>query len=193
MDILICGVGGQGTVLASRLLARIAMEKGLMARTAETIGMAQRGGSVVSHVRTGEEIFSPLIPMGGADVILALEPAEASRCYPYLRQGGAMLINLTPIQPITASLAGQPYNADVMIRSLQKTHAKVRTLDGDAICRACGSPKVLNTAMLAAAVKLGLLDCTADELKAAILHGTKEKFHALNLRTIDYVLEEAAL
>jgi len=193
MDILICGVGGQGTVLASRLLAWIAMEKGQKARTAETIGMAQRGGSVVSHVRTGTEIFSPLIPKGGADAVLALEPAEAVRCYPYLKQGGAMLINQTPIQPITASLAGKPYNAGSMLKALQTTHAAVHAIDGEAICRACGSPRVLNTAMLSAAVRLGLLDSTADDLRAAILHGTKEKFHALNLRTIAYVLEEATL
>ncbi|HPF87688.1 MAG TPA: indolepyruvate oxidoreductase subunit beta [Candidatus Limiplasma sp.] len=193
MDILICGVGGQGTVLASRLLAWIAMEKGLTARTAETIGMAQRGGSVVSHVRTGHVIFSPMIPIGGADVILALEPAEAVRCYPYLKQGGAMLINTTPIQPITASLAGKPYDAQAMIDSLTATHADVHLLDGPAVCAACGSPKALNTAMLATAVKLGLLDVTLEELRAAIISRTREKFHALNLRAIDYVTEEATL
>ena len=69
-NVLLCGVGGQGTVLASRLIALAAMEKGMEARGAETIGMAQRGGSVVSHVRIGEEIYSPLIPHGGADVRL---------------------------------------------------------------------------------------------------------------------------
>ena len=67
---LLCGVGGQGTVLASRIIASAAMEKGLFARTAETIGMAQRGGSVVSHVRVGESVPSPLIPLGKADLIL---------------------------------------------------------------------------------------------------------------------------
>ena len=80
MNCLLCGVGGQGTVLASRLIAYAAMQKGLEVRTAETIGMAQRGGCVVSHVRTGDEIFSSLIPLGSADVIIAFEPAEAVRC-----------------------------------------------------------------------------------------------------------------
>ena len=75
---LLCGVGGQGTVLASRIIAAAAMAKGLHARTAETIGMAQRGGSVVSHVRIGEEIASSTIPLGAADVIIGFEPGEAA-------------------------------------------------------------------------------------------------------------------
>ena len=84
---LLCGVGGQGVVLASRLIAFAAMEKGNFVRTTETIGMAQRGGSVVSHVRMGEQVHSPLIPEGEADVILAFEPGEAVRCLPYLKKG----------------------------------------------------------------------------------------------------------
>ena len=193
MNILICGVGGQGTVLASRLLARIAMEKGLHARTAETIGMAQRGGSVVSHVRTGREIFSPMIPKGSADVILALAPAEAMRSFSYLQPGGAMVVNTTPIQPVTATLNGKPYDADVLLTSLQNTGAAVHLIDGRAVCDKCGSQKVLNTVMLTAAAKLGLLDITVDELRAAVLSGTKETFHALNLHAIDCVLKEVSL
>ena len=75
-NVLLCGVGGQGTVLASRLIALAAMEKGMDARGAETIGMAQRGGSVVSHVRIGQDIYSPMIPHRGADVLICFEPAE---------------------------------------------------------------------------------------------------------------------
>lgn len=88
-NVLLCGVGGQGTVLASRLIALAAMEKGMEARGAETIGMAQRGGSVVSHVRIGENIYSPMIPHRGADVLICFEPAEAVRCLPYLKQTAA--------------------------------------------------------------------------------------------------------
>ena len=85
---LLCGVGGQGVVLASKLIAFAAMRQGKSVRTAETIGMAQRGGSVVSHVRIGEEIYSPQIPLKSADLILAFEPAEAVRSLPYLKAGG---------------------------------------------------------------------------------------------------------
>ena len=94
-NVLLCGVGGQGTVLASRLIALAAMEKGMEARGAETIGMAQRGGSVVSHVRIGGEIYSPMIPHKGADVMIGFEPAEAVRCLPYLKKGGCVAVSYT--------------------------------------------------------------------------------------------------
>ena len=85
LNILLTGVGGQGTVLAAKVLAQAALEKGWQVRTAETIGMAQRGGSVVSHVRYGSQIETPLIPEHSADVMIAFEPAEAVRCLRYLR------------------------------------------------------------------------------------------------------------
>ena len=93
INCMLAGVGGQGTVLASKLIAQSAMNQGLNARTAETIGMAQRGGCVVSHVRVGEEIHSPMIPFGEADVILGFEPAEAVRCLPYLKKDGAVVVS----------------------------------------------------------------------------------------------------
>ena len=82
MNCILAGVGGQGTVLASKLIARTALNNSMHVRTAETIGMAQRGGCVVSHVRTGKIIHSPLIPLGQADLIIGFEPAEAVRCLP---------------------------------------------------------------------------------------------------------------
>ena len=85
-NILICGIGGQGTVLASKLIASSAMAQGRSVHSAETIGMAQRGGSVTSHVRIGDDVFSPLIPEGKADLILAFEPAEAVRNLKYLKK-----------------------------------------------------------------------------------------------------------
>ena len=90
---LLCGVGGQGVVLASKLIAYAAMEKGMEVRTSETIGMSQRGGSVVSHVRMGQEIYSPMIPRHSADVILAFEPAEAVRSLSYLKKGGVVVVD----------------------------------------------------------------------------------------------------
>ena len=93
MDCLLAGVGGQGTVLASRLIAQTAMEAlGLAAHTSETIGMAQRGGSVTSQVRIGEGACAPAIPLGGAEFILGFEPAEALRNFPYLKEGGTVLV-----------------------------------------------------------------------------------------------------
>ena len=96
-DILIAGVGGQGVVLASRMLALAAMKAGFHVSTAETIGMSQREGSVSSHVRIGDEISGSLIPVGQADLLLGLEPAETVRNLPFLREGGKVLVNTHPI------------------------------------------------------------------------------------------------
>lgn len=186
INCLLCGVGGQGTVLASKLLAFAAMNKGLNVRTAETIGMAQRGGCVVSHVRASEKVNSPMIPLGEADVIIAFEPAEAVRCLPYLKNGGTVVVNRKPVRPVTSSLKGSSYNGSEMIEYLK---SKVTTVDLDAedICRKCGSAKVLNVALLAAAVKSGCIGITVDELKNAIKERLPEKFHELNLAAIDLV------
>lgn len=177
---LLCGVGGQGVVLASRLIAYAAMEQGDFVRTTETIGMAQRGGSVVSHVRAGEEVHSPLIPAGGADVILAFEPGEAVRCLPYLKEGGLVITNSRIVKPVTASLGGSSYNGDEMLDYLEKKAGRVIVVDGDEICRMAGSPKVLNTALLGAAAKSGALGISMDEMLEAVRKNVKEKYIALN-------------
>lgn len=184
---LLCGVGGQGTVLAAKLIAFAAMAKGSSVRTAETIGMAQRGGCVVSHVRTGENIASPLIPKGGADVIIAFEPAEAVRCLSYLKKGGTVIVNKKAVKPVTASLGGSSYNGAEMIEYLEKNVQNLVVIDGDKICEMCGSAKVLNITLLAAAAKSGGLGIEIDDLKNAIIKMVPAKFHALNLKAIELV------
>jgi indolepyruvate ferredoxin oxidoreductase beta subunit len=113
-NILITGVGGQGTVLAAKILAQAAQAKGWSVREAETIGMAQRGGFVTSHVRmgdAGEEVYSPLLAKCSADLVIAFEPAEAARALPYLAPGGLLVTASSPIQPVAAD----PYDpADVL-------------------------------------------------------------------------------
>lgn len=182
MNILLCGVGGQGTVLASKILAQCAINRGLGARTAETIGMAQRGGCVVSHVRIGEA-FSPLIPEHTADLILAFEPAEAVRCLRYLKPGGAVVVNQRAIKPVTDSLSGS-YSGSDMLDYLRANVERLTVCDGDAVCAACGSPKVLNLALLGAAANRGILGFTAEELCRVIDEKIPERFRALNKRAI---------
>ena len=126
---LLCGVGGQGVVLASKLIAYAAMDKGMDVRTSETIGMAQRGGSVVSHVRMGRDIHSPMIPKGCADVIMAFEPAEAVRCLPYLKEGGVAVVNRKAVQPVTATLGGGGYDGEEMIAYLERYVSQLYVLD----------------------------------------------------------------
>ena len=114
LEVLLTGVGGQGTVLAAKVLAQAALRKGWQVRTAETIGMAQRGGSVVSHVRMGtqgEAVHGPLVAKGSADAIIAFEPAEAVRVLPYLAPDGRVVTACTAIQPVSAALSKHPYRA----------------------------------------------------------------------------------
>lgn len=186
-NILLCGVGGQGTVLASKLIAYAAMEKGLQVRTAETIGMAQRGGSVVSHVRIGEEIHSPMLAKGSADIIIAFEPAEAVRCITYLKKGGMVIVNQKAVRPVTSSLKGTYADGMEMIQYLQEQAGAVIVLDGEEICEACGASKVLNIVLLAAAAKSGTLGITTEELKSAIQQRIPQRFHALNMKAVDMV------
>lgn len=181
---LLCGVGGQGVVLASRLIAFAAMEKGCFVRTTETIGMAQRGGSVVSHVRIGEEVHSPLIPEGAADVILAFEPGEAVRALPYLKEGGTVIADRKIVKPVTASLGGNDYRAEDMISWLEKKAGKLLVIDGDELCRKAGSAKVLNVVLLGAASQAGVLGITPDEMLDAVRKNVKEKYIELNERAL---------
>lgn len=182
IDILLAGVGGQGTVLASKLLARCAIARGEKAHTAETIGMAQRGGCVVSHVRVGEA-SSPLIPKGLADAIIAFEPAEAVRALPYLKKGGAVIVNAQAVKPVTDTLSASGYEAAQMIDYLKKIPARVVFVDGGKIVRECGSPKVVNMALLGAAAETGAIGTTFAEIEKAAA-SLAPRFREANLKAI---------
>ena len=155
-DILICGVGGQGTVLASRVIAAAAMEEGCPVHSAETIGMAQRGGSVTSHVRIGENAFSPLIPFGSADMMLAFEPAEAVRNLRYLRKDGLAVVSTSPVRPVTESLKSTGYDGKEMADFLRRK-CECLFVSGEEACRPFGSVKFLNIILLGLAVGSGRL------------------------------------
>ena len=186
LDCLLAGVGGQGTVLASRLIAQAAMDKGLFTRTAETIGMAQRGGCVVSHVRVGERARngSPLIPLGRAEVILGFEPGEAVRALPYLKEGGTVVAAAKAILPITASLGGTAYDGGAMVEYLRGLPVKLILVDGEAVCRACGSSKVLNVALLGAAAASGALGLTLEEMEATVAARVPERYLEMNRKAL---------
>ena len=183
-NIIICGVGGQGTVLAAKVLSLAAISKGERVLSAETIGMAQRGGSVVSHVRIGEDVYSPLVPQGQADVLIAFEAAEAVRNIAYLKEGGSVIVNKKVVQPVTASLSGKAFDEKEMISYLEKVAGNVIAVDTDQACQDLGSSKVVNMVLLGAAGKTGLI--SKDELKAALKLLVKPEFYELNVRAIDY-------
>lgn len=184
-NILICGVGGQGTVLAAKVLSQAAITCGQRVLSAETIGMAQRGGSVVSHVRIGEDVYSPLISKGQADIIISFEAAEAVRNAEYLKKGGTVIVNKKVVQPTTASLTGKTFSEEVMIEYLGKIADQVIAVDTEVACKELGSSKVVNMVLLGAACKSGIIE--KDDLKSAIKMLVKPDFYDLNLRAVDWV------
>lgn len=185
-NIILCGVGGQGTVLASKLIAAAAMNKKLPVMSAETIGMAQRGGSVFSHVRIGKGIYSPMIAHREADVILGFEPGETVRMLPFLKNEGTVITSSRIISPVTDTLAGSLYNADEMTDYLKKHVENLLIIDTKKACREIGSPKALNTLLLGAAAQSGALGLSTEDLKEAVRRRLPEKFHALNFKALEY-------
>ena len=181
---LLCGVGGQGTVLASRIIAAAAMAKGLHAKTAETIGMAQRGGSVVSHVRIGEEIASPMVPFGMADVIIGFEPGEAAANIKYLREDGVLILSSRQVKPVTASLGKSDYDGDECLDWLRSKGGKCVVIDPDKIIEACGSPKVLNVAMTGALAASGAMGLTIEDIEQALRLRMKPALLEMNRKAL---------
>lgn len=178
-DILLCGVGGQGTVLASKLIAAAAMREGHTVHSAETIGMAQRGGSVISHIRIGDDIGSPLIPFGSAEMILAFEPAEAVRNLHYLKPDGIVIVNRTPVKPTTESLHETGYDGVKEITYL-KTKCNCVVIDGEALCAPFGSARYLNMIELGAVSATGMLGISEETLLAELEAQVKPQFVETN-------------
>ncbi len=185
-SVLLCGVGGQGTILASKLIAAAAMNKGLPVLTAETIGMAQRGGSVVSHLRMGEGNYSPLIGKGKADIIIAFEPAEAVRMLPFLKEGGSVVVSSRPVIPVTAALGASTYNGQEMITYLKSKISHLTVVDSDKAFRELHSSKVLNMVLLGAALRTGELNLTEDDIITAMKQKLPEKLHELNIKALHH-------
>ena len=186
-NVILAGVGGQGAVLASKLLARAAMGRGLPVKTAETIGMAQRGGSVFSHVRLGEGAASPLIGRGRADAIVAFEPAEAVRQLPFLRQGGMVVTSDAPVVPVSAATGGPAYDLPAIMSYLRDRvgEKSLVVVDSAAAEAELGTARVLNVVLLGAAARAGALGpVTADDLEAAVRATVSPRFLDLDLRAI---------
>ena len=185
-NIILTGVGGQGTVLASKLIAAAAMKKGMQVMSAETIGMAQRGGSVFSHLRIGEAIASPMIAKGEADLILGFEPAETVRMLPYLKEGGQVVTAIRPVMPVTAALAGGNYSGAEMLEYLSSKAENLLTVDTDAAIQELGNPKVVNVVLLGATVRSGTLGLTIEDLQEVIRERLPEKLHEINFKALSY-------
>ena len=150
--LLVTGVGGQGIILASDIIGEAAMAGGYDVKKTDTIGMAQRGGSVLSHVRLAEKVRSPLIKEGEADLLLAFEKLEAARWANHLRPAAAAIINQYAQPPLAVNLGDEQYPTDAEITALlQKRTAKVYFVDGTAHARQIGDVRTLNMFMLGCA------------------------------------------
>jgi indolepyruvate ferredoxin oxidoreductase beta subunit len=180
VNCLIVGVGGQGTVLSARVLGAAAMSAGLDVRGSETIGMAQRGGSVTSHVRMGKDIASPLIPSGRADVILAFEPGEALRTIDFLKKDGTFVVCDRPVVP---SVKGD-YDGAAAAAWL-KAHTSACLVSGEDIIKNCGA-RSINVALIGAAAACGAFPFGFDEIEAALAERLNAKFLEINIAALHY-------
>ena len=150
-NIMIVGVGGQGTLLTSRIIGKTALEAGFDVKISEVHGMAQRGGSVVTFVRFGEKVYEPVVEEGQADVIIAFERLEAMRYSHFLKKDGVLVVNDCRIDPMTVVIGAKTYPEGI-IESLKKDHT-VLSIDGMEIAKALGNSKVLNSVVLGFAAK----------------------------------------
>ena len=149
MDIVLCGVGGQGVLLLAEVAARAAMEAGLDVKQSEVHGMAQRGGSVVVHLRIAPRVLSPLIRRGGADVLLALEPLEGLRYLHFLKRGGVALVSDCKIPPLDVLLGKAAYPDDWRER-MGEVAGRVVVVPALEIARKAGAARAMNMAMAGA-------------------------------------------
>lgn len=167
-NILIVGVGGQGTLLASKVIGTAALNYGLDVKQSEVHGMAQRGGSVVTFVRFGEKVYSPLVEKGQADVILAFEKLEALRWSSYLKPGGTIIVNTQEIAPLPVIIGAQSYPEHI-IETLRDMQIQVVAANALAMAKEAGNARAVNV------VLIGIL--------AQYLSFSKEDWHAA-LRTV---------
>ncbi len=146
MNIMIVGVGGQGTLLASRILGNLAIKQGYDVKVSEVHGMSQRGGSVVTYVKYGKKVYSPVIDKGEADIILAFEMLEAMRALPYLKKGGRMIANTQHMNPMPVITGAMEYPENIE----QKLSEKINLITVDALSLAneAGNIKAVNVVLI---------------------------------------------
>ncbi len=152
LSIMLVGVGGQGTLLASRVLGTVAMKKSFDVKVSEVHGMSQRGGSVVTYVKFGEKVYSPLIDKGDADIIMAFEKLEALRWLEYLKDGGRFIINEQRIDPMPVIIGKAKYPENIL-EKLKENYKNIISIDALSIAKKCGNVKAVNIVLLGVMAK----------------------------------------
>ncbi|MBP3559383.1 MAG: indolepyruvate oxidoreductase subunit beta [Clostridia bacterium] len=181
-SIMIVGVGGQGTLLASRILGSALLSKGYDVKVSEVHGMSQRGGSVVTYVKYGEKVYSPVIGEGEADLILAFEQLEAARWLSCLKKDGKVVVNTQKIDPMSVVIGDSVY-PDGVIDAVKNAGATVVELDALPLAVEAGSPKAVNVVLIGAMAKNTDIDkeIWLDAVKACV----PGKFLELNLKAFE--------
>ena len=147
VSVMIVGVGGQGTLLASRLLGSVLVDQGYDVKVSEVHGMSQRGGSVVTYVKYGSQVFSPVVEKGEADVILAFERLEAARALPYLKKSGQLIVNDQRTDPMPVITGVAEYPSDIL-EKMKAAGANVLAVDGLSLAEQAGSAKAVNVVLI---------------------------------------------
>lgn len=180
--IMIVGVGGQGTLLASRILGSALLSKGYDVKVSEVHGMSQRGGSVVTYVKYGDKVYSPVIGEGEADLILAFEQLEAARWLPCLKPDGKVIVNTQKIDPMSVVIGDSCY-PDGVIDSIRKTGARVHQLDALPLAVEAGSSKAVNVVLIGAMARN--TDIDKEIWLEAVKSCVPQKFLELNLKAFE--------
>ena len=176
-NIMIVGVGGQGSLRASKLLGRLLLTKGYDIKVSEVHGMSQRGGSVVTYVRFGDKVYSPIIDKGEADYIVSFELLEAARWTEYLKPGGKIVVNTQQINPMPVITGAAEYPAD-LAEKMQAAGLDVDAFDALALAEQAGSAKAVNIVLMGHLSKN--FDFTNEEWMEAIEQSVPPKFLELN-------------
>lgn len=188
MDIVLAGVGGQGTLVAGKLLGIAAMKLGLDVKVSEVHGMSQRGGSVITYVRIGKKVFSPIVENGTADVCLAFEELEALRWSALLKKGGTMIINSQQIRPLPVLLGNAQYPQGITdaLRTASSDHAKIAAIDALDCAAKAGSSRAVNMVMIGAMSFYTRIPVSIWEEAIAEVFAQKEKLIPANIRAFHF-------
>ena len=181
-SVMIVGVGGQGTLLASRLLGAALLNSGFEVKVSEVHGMSQRGGSVVTYVKYGDEVSSPIVGPGEADLILAFEQLEAARWLPYLKKDGNIIANTQKIDPMPVVIGTAVY-PDGVLEAVEKTGVKLTSIDALSLAVEAGSPKAVNVVLIG--VMASKMDLPKETWIDAIKQTVPEKFLEMNLKAFE--------
>jgi len=185
------GVGGQGNLLASRLLGEAALAEGIPAVVSEIHGMAQRGGIVESAVLMGK-VTSPIVSPGEADVLVSFEPVETLRALGKCNDKTVIITNTHPLPPFTVAVGQGKYpDVDKILALIREKAHRVIALDGNALAEEVGNPLALNMVMLGALIGSGAISITAEDMKKTISASTKKAFLEANLKAFDKGFENA--